>query len=327
MPTRPTAALCLAALLSSAFAADEQAEPPRAAPEVPKAAVPLNPEGTALLDAKSKTLYVRGVVALREGALEMLLCKKNTKEHESIVAYDGKAYLLHGGLVAMGLEPGEGVRFTPQFRPPTGRKLKIEIAWVDEAGKTRRTDAREWVRHGIHRYFAEPLAALPAGLTLPEDSDLRYDAVNKELSWYGPMSDAARDRLLGLSKDETFRKAVRSFYDKGRSRPMDVDWVFVGSGFLVDEETGHKAYLAESGDVICVANFPSAMIDIAEKSGAEGTESLLYEAWTERIPPKGTPVLIEISPVAEKPAGDPAKAAAEKPSAPADRPAKGQAPR
>ncbi len=308
MSRRLMTALCLATFAAPASAEDETPKP-RPAPEAPKTAVPLNPAGTALLDAKTKTLYVRGVVALREGALEMLLCKKNTKEHESIVAYDGKAYLLHGALVATGLETGRPVSFTPQFRPPTGRKLKIDIVWIDDDGKTRRTPAHEWVRHAIHRYFAEPLAALPAGLTLPTDTDLRYDAANAELSWYGPMTDAVRDRLLGLSRDAAYRKAVKSFYDKSQSRAMAADWVFVGSGFLVDEAEGHKAYLAESGDVICVANFPSAMIDVAEQSGAEGADTLTYEAWTERIPPQGTPVLLEISPVAEKPAGESPQAA------------------
>ena len=88
---------------------------------------------------------------------------------------------------------------------------------------------------------------------------------------------------------------------------MDADWVFAGSGFATDESTGRKVYLAESGDVICVANFPSATIDIAEKSSAEGQESLLYEAWTDNIPPIGTPVRIDISPAAEEPAAPPKK--------------------
>jgi hypothetical protein len=88
---------------------------------------------------------------------------------------------------------------------------------------------------------------------------------------------------------------------------MNADWVFAGSLFVKDETEGKRVYLAESGDVICVANFPSAMIDVAMRSSAEGQNNLMFEAWTERIPPVGTPVRIEITPVENKPAEAPAK--------------------
>lgn len=291
----------------AACGADEPgpATPPSGAAAKPAAdgAVPLNQEGTVLLDAKNKTLIVKTEVVLREGTLEMLLCKKQTKEHESILAFDGKAYILHAGLVAMGLEPGKPVNFMPEYKPPTGAKLRIRVVWRDKEGKEHREDAHQWVRYSIHRYFGAPLEKLPAGLTLPKDGDLRYDAVNKELSWYGPMTEKQRDEYLALSQDEAYRKAVRSFFDRTQSRAMEADWVFAGSGFAVDQDEGHKIYLAESGDVICVANFPSALIDIAAKSSSQGQENLLFEAWTERLPPVATPVRLEISPAAEEPAG------------------------
>jgi hypothetical protein len=190
----------------------------------------------------------------------------------------------------------------PEYKPPTGTKLRIQVVWTDKDGKEHREDARQWVRRSIHRYFGAPLEKLPAGLTLPKDGDLRYDAVNKELSWYGPMTEKQRDEYLALSQDEAYRKAVRSFFDRTRSRALEADWVFAGSGFAVDQDEGHKVYLAESGDVICVANFPSALIDVAAKSSSQGQENLLFEAWTERLPPVGTPVRLEISPAAEGPA-------------------------
>jgi hypothetical protein len=311
MNPRHLAALVPTALifgtLGLAAAAGRKAEGPPATSPAPAAsrppggAVPLNKEGTVLLDAKNKKLIVQSEVVFREGMLEMLLCKKNTKEHESVLAFDGKAYILHAGLVAIGLEPGKPLAFMPDFTPPSGPKLKIEMVWTGEDGKEHREDARRWIRHSIHRYFGEPLEALPAGLTLPKDGNLRYDPVNKELSWYGPMTEKQRDDYLALSKDPSYRKAVGSFFDRTREKEMEADWVFAGSGFATDESDGHKVYLAESGDVICVANFPSAMIDVAQKSSAEGQESLLYEAWTERVPPVGTPVRLEITPAPKKP--------------------------
>ena len=80
---------------------------------------------------------------------------------------------------------------------------------------------------------------------------------------------------------------------------MKADWVFAGSGFFTDEETGKKFYLAEDGDLICVANFGGATIDVAMPSSAESSE-LNFEAFTERIPPKGTAVTVELIPVASE---------------------------
>lgn len=263
--------------------------------------VPLNPEETVLLDAKRKMVIVNSEVVLREGMLEMLLCKKHTKEHESILAFDGKAYIVHAGLVALGIDPGSPVNFQPEYHPPTGPKLKIELVWKDESGKERRCDSREWIRYSINRYFGEPMEKLPADMKLADDDELRYDATNKELAWYGPMTEAERDKYLALTDDETFQRAIRSFFKKTRERQMDVDWVFAGSMFVRDEVDGHQIYLAESGDVICVANFPSAMIDVDARSSAEGQENLLFEAWTKRVPPMGTKVRIEISLADEQP--------------------------
>jgi len=275
---------------------------PASTPSAASRPVPLNKEKTVLLDKKNKKLLVEAEVVFREGMLEMLLCKRHTKEHESILAFEGEARVVHAGLVALGIDPGKPVSFNPEFTPPSGTALLIELVWKDKDGKERRKDARDWIRHSIHRYFGAPLETLPAGVTLPEKGDLRYDATNKELSWYGPMTDKQRDEYLALSDDPEYRKAVTSFHERTRSRAMEADWVFAGSGFVTDESNGRRVYLAESGDVICVANFPSATIDVAAKSSAEGQESLLYEAWAERVPPIGTPVRLEISQAAEQPA-------------------------
>lgn len=298
-------------LIPVAFAAGDEKVPEKqeaqqasgAAPE-PEGGklVPLNKEKTVLLDAANKKLIVHSEVALREGMLEMLLCKRHTKEHESILAYEGRAYIIHAGLVALGLDPGTPVSFDPKYKPPTGPELKMEVVWTGDDGKERRRDARKWIRYSINRFFGEPLEALPAGLVLPEDSDLRYDATNKELSWYGPMTAKQRDDLLALSENAAYRKAIKSFFTRSQPREMDAVWVFAGSTFAVDENGGTNIYLAESGDVICVANFPSALIDISKRSSPDGQESLLFEAWTERIPPVGTDVRLEIIPVAKKPA-------------------------
>ncbi|MGH7129684.1 MAG: YdjY domain-containing protein, partial [Planctomycetaceae bacterium] len=174
------------------------------------------------------------------------------------------------------------------------------LQWVDEKGKRQRVPAQNWIRHVTQRWYEEPMETLPTDLTIPKDNELRYDRRNKELLWYGPMTQAQRDELLTLSADEGYQKAIRAFHDRSRPREMQAHWVFAGSGYTVDEQSGERFYQAEGGDFICVANFPSAMIDVAIKSSATGQDNLMYEAYTERIPPVGTEVLIELVPVFEK---------------------------
>lgn len=269
-----------------------------------KPPVPLNKQETVLLDAANKKVIVKTKVCLRDGVLEMLLCRKHTKEHESILTFDGRAYLIHTGLLAVGAEPGEPMLYLDgKFTPPKGQKLKITLKWDDKEGKAQEANAKEWIRTATRRYFVENLETLPASVVIPEDSELRYDQKFKELAWFGPMSKEQRDKLLKMSDDKAYQKAVKSIYDRSQPRGMNADWIFTGSGFYVETEgpdKGKRYYKAEGGEVICVANFPSAMIDVNQESTSSGESNLLYEAWTEKIPPLGTPVTVEISPLPDK---------------------------
>jgi len=93
-------------------------------------------------------------------------------------------------------------------------------------------------------------------------------------------------------------------------------WVFGGSGIRKDPETGEKAYYADlTGDLICVSNFASAMLDLPIKS-TESDAELMFETFTERIPPRGTPVTLILTPKLKKPAeGEPPAKIPAKPEA------------
>ena len=266
--------------------------------------VSLDPKGIVRLDRDGKRLLIKTRVVLREGMLEMLCCPAQTKEHESILAVDAKAYIIHAGLLALGAKPGGPVQYRPEFKPPTGQQIDIFLQWTDATGKPHRVRAQEWIRYATHRMYVAPMEKLPAGLTLPERDDdlpIRYFAKFKEITWFGPMTVAQRDKLLPLSQDAGYQKAIREFFKQGQSRQLDADWVFVGSGYYVDEKTGQKTYLAEGGDLICVSNFPTAMLDLAIKSSDKEAEGILFEPWTERVPPKGTEVTMELVPILAKP--------------------------
>jgi hypothetical protein len=78
-------------------------------------------------------------------------------------------------------------------------------------------------------------------------------------------------------------------------KTLDQSWIFGGSGFWKDESTGKESYQAEGGDFICVSNFPSAMLDLPIES-SDSNANLLFQAFSERIPPRGTPVTLFLKP-------------------------------
>jgi hypothetical protein len=78
-------------------------------------------------------------------------------------------------------------------------------------------------------------------------------------------------------------------------KTLDMNWVFGGSGFQVDETTGKRTYLADAGDFVSVANVPIATLDLPTRS-ASALEDRQFEAIADRMPPKGTPVTIVLMP-------------------------------
>ena len=78
-------------------------------------------------------------------------------------------------------------------------------------------------------------------------------------------------------------------------KSMKEPWVFGGSGFWKDEQTGIEYYKAEGGDFICVSNFPSAMLDLPIES-SQSNDELMFQANRDRIPPLNTPVTLILTP-------------------------------
>lgn len=87
--------------------------------------------------------------------------------------------------------------------------------------------------------------------------------------------------------------------DARTGKPLTEPWVFGGSMFWVDEKTGNRDYLANHGELICVSNFSSAMLDLPIESSDKAGQ-LLFNAFTEHIPPVNTKVTIVLSPRPEK---------------------------
>ncbi|NIP85955.1 MAG: hypothetical protein GTO03_10490 [Planctomycetales bacterium] len=84
--------------------------------------------------------------------------------------------------------------------------------------------------------------------------------------------------------------------DMQSGQPLEYTWVFSGSRFEKGVDTGEEVYMADIyDDFICVSNFPTAMMDVPVES-SDKKELLLYEAFTENIPPLGTQVRLTLTP-------------------------------
>ncbi|MBI3409214.1 MAG: hypothetical protein HY040_12780 [Planctomycetes bacterium] len=85
-------------------------------------------------------------------------------------------------------------------------------------------------------------------------------------------------------------------------KDLEHDWVFAGSRLFPDPEDNTKKpfYAANDGDVICVSNFDTALLDLPIDSSKDNDE-LSFEANTERIPEVETRVLVILEPVLAKP--------------------------
>lgn len=112
----------------------------------PEGATRLTPREMVWIDKEKHRVFVDGYIAIQEGQLEMFACPVFTKEHESVVALFSKASTVHAALLAAGAKTGRPVQWEPEYKPPTGSEIQIEVHWKDRDGKDQSTDARKWVQ-------------------------------------------------------------------------------------------------------------------------------------------------------------------------------------
>ena len=102
-------------------------------------------------------------------------------------------------------------------------------------------------------------------------------------------------------KDKQVTVPARSWITNAKTKkPMENDWVFAGSHLVTNplDPDGKKHYLANDGDVICVSNFETALLDLPIKSPKDDADRF-FLANTKRIPPLETKVVVILEPVLE----------------------------
>jgi hypothetical protein len=93
-------------------------------------------------------------------------------------------------------------------------------------------------------------------------------------------------------------------WDEKTRSTLAIDWVFAGSVLYDDPITKKKAYAADEGDLITVANFASAILDLPIASSANDAERT-FSANTKKIPPLGTEVFLVLNPLRKPRAAKP----------------------
>jgi hypothetical protein len=187
---------------------------------------------TLEVQGDKRRVLINATVCLNMGALELFMCRKQSKEHESILTSDSDARKIHEALIVANAEPGKPARYLEKgIQPPTGTRIKISVQY-EKKGKLVTERAGKWVRN---------------------------------------------------------MKTLKQ---------LDEDWVFAGSAFTKNVLDPKKPdiYLANEGDVICVSNFEDAMLDLPIASSKDDADRS-FEAFTERIPPLETKVLVILEPV------------------------------
>jgi uncharacterized membrane protein len=188
-------------------------------PEPPKSSAkselkPLNKEKTLYLETLEtgeKRVLFAADVCLREGVLEVLVCKKQTKEHEAILRTDLDARFLHAALLATGAKNGKPVQWMnpkteePDYKPASGQTIRVNVHYVWN-GKTYTHLAQDWI---LDKSTKKPMAHdwVFAGSRFvknperPEEPDY-YTANNGEVISISNFVDSMLDLPVQVSKDE-----------------------------------------------------------------------------------------------------------------------------
>jgi hypothetical protein len=181
------------------------------------------------LKGERRRILVPATVCLTKGPLELLLTRKNTKEHEAVFAAEIDARALKSALMAAKAKEGKPVSFDPKYVPATGQVINISVEYTLR-GKT--------------------------------------------------ISVPAQEFILNVNTKQI----------------LTHNWVFAGSKLVPNPlDPKRPSFLANDGDVVCVSNFESALLDLPIRSSKEAAD-LSFEANTAKIPPVGTKVTIIFEP-------------------------------
>ncbi|WDQ16103.1 YdjY domain-containing protein [Rhodopirellula sp. P2] len=195
--------------------------------------------------------------------------------------------------------------------PPNAKQItQLPDLWIDPKAKRVYLDGYVTMRNGGLEMFACPVG------TKEHESVVAAFAKSKEVHAallalgtksgtpvsYDPEFKPPTGQPVAVWvtwRDEQGRFKVadaRTWVQNNESKESLTDqWVFAGSQLWTDPVDKVTHYSADSGDMICVSNFSSAMLDVPFSSSAQAG-NLLFVAFTERIPEQATSVRLVLVP-------------------------------
>ena len=208
-----------------------------------------------------------------------------------------------------------GLRFR---RRPGARRLDPRYpVWVDAKEKTVIVDGQVCLRQGMLEMFACTRNTKEHEAIVSADTKAYWftpgfwrsapgrapGEISADVPAAGGHGDRSRSFTGKTRRARSKRPALRiGSRDIRTKKAMTYPFVFGGSTFWTDPESRKQYYQAEGGDFVCVSNFGTAMLDIPVKS-SQSNEELEFEAFTEKIPPLGTPVRLVFKPNKRQGAG------------------------
>jgi hypothetical protein len=112
--------------------------------------------------------------------LEFFCCETGTNEYESVLSSRAKASHIHLGLLMIGLEPGEPVKWSEAARkwlPPHGPPLTITCEWKKDNGQAMRVPAYRLMVSRKTKKEAPPFTWVFTGSKVMDDGKYAADAV------------------------------------------------------------------------------------------------------------------------------------------------------
>jgi len=196
-------------VVANAVEDDKEKEvPPEADPPIPDSFKPLTKDKRLFFEKTEdgkRRVHILAEVCLRDGPLEVLLCKANTKEHEAILRADVDGREIHTALLAAGAKFGSTVKFQPEYKPARGDVIKVTLTYNLD-GKLQTMPAQSWIHQRRTKKQMEHDWVF-AGSRFFQDPDNQakppfYCANNGELISIANFPDSMLDLPVQSSKEE-----------------------------------------------------------------------------------------------------------------------------